>query len=232
MSQPQVWLGFEIIFQVLSGGIIALSLTQAANTTTPSDCINFYWQLKEKIFMRAGLLSQALRLEKVMRRLPNHTSKQTRALKKELINHFGEEHFTPCYDENSEELLSFVPRIAVTALDVTNGDRPRLEMFRNYAIPNAKGKEDQFTAKNIKLHDIAQATSAAPTYFEAVDIEDKTYIDGGLSANCPLNALFSDIMDLYPEPNQRKKKIGGILSIGTGSNGLNMKRDCTKNKRF
>ena len=54
-------------------------------------------------------------------------------------------------------------------------------------------------------------TSAAPTYFPHVTINDKLYVDGGMRANCPANKAIDIAQSLWPE-----QTIDMVVSIGTG----------------
>ena len=81
-----------------------------------------------------------------------------------------------------------------------------------------------------------RATSAAPTYFKRQDIDQKTYVDGGLGANCPaakglqlgmyywnqglLSHELNDTEDLANEifnNSIRMRKTEFVLSLGTGA---------------
>lgn len=82
-------------------------------------------------------------------------------------------------------------------------------MFRNY-------EEDYL---DIKLKDAARAVSAAPTYFEPVEIEGcGTFIDGGIGAANPAMCAYSEVVRLLREKgaNPFDKKIV-VVSIGTGA---------------
>ena len=60
--------------------------------------------------------------------------------------------------------------------------------------------------------DIAAATSAAPTYFPAVQIEDNWYVDGAVSTNNPALIALTEAEKLYPEDEIK------VFSVGTGFN--------------
>ena len=64
----------------------------------------------------------------------------------------------------------------------------------------------------LSVADIAAATSAAPTYFPAVQIEDNWYVDGAVSTNNPALIAFTEAEKLYPEDEIK------VFSIGTGFN--------------
>ena len=64
----------------------------------------------------------------------------------------------------------------------------------------------------VSVADIAAATSAAPTYFPAVQIEDNWYVDGAVSTNNPALIAFTEAEKLYPEDEIK------VFSIGTGFN--------------
>ena len=64
----------------------------------------------------------------------------------------------------------------------------------------------------VSVADIAAATSAAPTYFPAVQIEDNWYVDGAVSTNNPALIALTEAEKLYPEDEIK------VFSIGTGFN--------------
>ena len=64
----------------------------------------------------------------------------------------------------------------------------------------------------ISVADVAAATSAAPTYFPAVQIGDSWYVDGAVSTNNPALIAFTEAKKLFPGDEIK------IFSIGTGFN--------------
>ena len=64
----------------------------------------------------------------------------------------------------------------------------------------------------VSVADVAAATSAAPTYFPAVQIGDSWYVDGAVSTNNPALIAFTEAKKLFPEDEIK------IFSIGTGFN--------------
>ena len=80
--------------------------------------------------------------------------------------------------------------------------------------------------KDFRVRDLARATSAAPTYFEAARIHSRSnipypLIDGGVFANNPALCAYSECRTLDQGPGGRIRKPRAadmaILSIGTGS---------------
>lgn len=57
---------------------------------------------------------------------------------------------------------------------------------------------------------VAAATSAAPTYFPAIEINKRWFVDGSISTNNPVLIAYSEAKKLWPYENIK------ILSIGTG----------------
>ncbi len=81
------------------------------------------------------------------------------------------------------------------------------------------------TAKNFLVREVAQATGAAPTYFEAARIKSELsvpypLIDGGLFANNPAMCAYAEARTMkFPDKgiDMPKAKDMFMLSIGTGS---------------
>jgi predicted acylesterase/phospholipase RssA len=63
-----------------------------------------------------------------------------------------------------------------------------------------------------RLVDVAEATSAAPTYFDHKTIDGKNYVDGGLFANDPMPRGVAHFAKY--KPFDRYKDF--VLSVGTG----------------
>jgi patatin-like phospholipase/acyl hydrolase len=98
------------------------------------------------------------------------------------------------------------------------------EINRRYAhfFTQHNAREDE--AYNFKVRDVARATSAAPTYFEAARIRSNTndiytLVDGGVFANNPALCAYAEARRMKFEYIDENPTAAGmfILSLGTGS---------------
>jgi hypothetical protein len=62
-----------------------------------------------------------------------------------------------------------------------------------------------------RIWEAARATSAAPTYFSTITIDEVIYGDGGLGYNNPTRLAINEAHDVWPE-----RSIGCLVSLGTG----------------
>lgn len=69
------------------------------------------------------------------------------------------------------------------------------------------------SAHSIPLWQVARATSAAPTYFKPVKIQDRIFGDGGFGANNPTEELICEVSQMH---GNDRKVIPLVVSIGTG----------------
>jgi Patatin-like phospholipase len=67
---------------------------------------------------------------------------------------------------------------------------------------------DPFPAR---IWEAARATSAAPTFFDPIVIDDVTYGDGGTGWNNPAEEAIAEAYDIWPT-----RRIGCFVSLGTG----------------
>lgn len=107
--------------------------------------------------------------------------------------------------------------------DVTLKDLPKPILITTYDVDQEElvvfnSLEAQSSIdKNYKLRHVARATSAAPTYFPASNIQDeagkssRTFIDGGVSANNPSLLGYLEAQKHYPHDRFH------IISLGCGS---------------
>lgn len=95
---------------------------------------------------------------------------------------------------------------AVPQHDVRARAGPRL--FRTYRV-----REN--ASFNCKIWEACRATSAAPSYFEPINIgdegEQETFVDGGLGYNNPVEQLLEEARRVFPG-----RKVACVVSIGTG----------------
>ncbi len=95
---------------------------------------------------------------------------------------------------------------AVPQQDVKARAGPRL--FRTYRV-----REN--ASFNCTIWEACRATSAAPSYFEPIDIGDdgekETFVDGGLGYNNPVEQVLDEASRIFPG-----RKVACIVSIGTG----------------
>ena len=92
-------------------------------------------------------------------------------------------------------------------------------MFRTYDCFDNKEKTSEHLnpgpADSHQIWQIARATTAAPSYFSPMQLEDQVFLDGGISTNNPTQEAVRDLESLY----------NGILnnacvvSVGSGSGG-------------
>ena len=103
-------------------------------------------------------------------------------------------------------VLSFV--CAVTA---ENTAEPR--RFRTYEVARN-------SSANCKIWEAARATSAAPTFFKAIEIESyggikERFIDAGIRCNNPCSEVLNEAREIFGDD----RRLGLLLSIGTGHQG-------------
>lgn len=79
--------------------------------------------------------------------------------------------------------------------------------------PNPKFGSIEFrVSDHVPLWKAALASSAVPFYFPAINIDDEMYADGGMDANCPVEAALAAAE--YQFPN---RSVEILLSLGAGT---------------
>ncbi|CAE6449103.1 unnamed protein product [Rhizoctonia solani] len=192
---------FDVIGGTSTGGLIAIMLGRLRMSV--SDAIKCYVELSDEIFskkkhswqegkFKASLLEVAIK--KILSRHSENRDAETRM-------------FDPLLQPNSTS-ESKGCRAFVCALSSENMEGTIPTHFRTYeSVWNP--------APNCKIWEAARATSAAPTFFKPITIDDggipRKFVDGGVGVNNPTERVLAEAKDLFPEAN-----ISCILSIGTG----------------
>jgi predicted acylesterase/phospholipase RssA len=99
----------------------------------------------------------------------------------------------------------------VCAMPASNMEYPRL--FRTYPVR-------ALASANYEIWEAARATSAAPTFFKRITIDDGTggkddFVDGGLRCNNPTKQVLEEAKTLFGNG----RPVGCLVSIGTGHPG-------------
>ena len=173
---------FDLIIGTSTGGIIALGLGYGMKT---DQILSIYKDSGSEIFPKASSGPKGL-IDWMFR-----TRYDPAGLRRTLKDIFGNKLFS-----------ELAKNIAITSFD-TSQAKPVI--FRsNYGTPGT-GYGD------LEVADVALATSAAPTYFPAVEAGETYMIDGGVWANCPAMVGLSESLKHF---NKKRKDIR-VLSIGT-----------------
>lgn len=84
--------------------------------------------------------------------------------------------------------------------------------FAEGSIPTAVDHPDDQKDRHKKFVQVALNTTAAPSYYPAVDDDGYVMIDGGVWANNPIMNAPADALTCYDVPRESMR----ILSLGTG----------------
>jgi uncharacterized protein len=154
---------FDMICGTSTGGIIALALS----IKTPTQkIVDFYKNDGPKIFPYKNTVTQ---LYAVSKQLLFNSKYSNTNLKEALNKVFAENRM-----KNANNLL------CIPAYNLNKGNPT---VFKSPFIKN--GKNLWTNDENLRMIDVALATSAAPTYFPIHQINDIYYVDGGVWANNP-----------------------------------------------
>ncbi|MEV0890176.1 CBASS cGAMP-activated phospholipase [Promicromonospora sp. NPDC050262] len=172
---------FDLITGTSAGGIVALCLGAGL---PPAEIADRYLELITKVFPRSR--RRKWRPSRLVR--PSYSGN---ALREALVEVFGDR----LLGESSKRLL-------VPSWNVQSGE---VHLFKT---PHS---ERLVRDRNVKMVDVALATSAAPTYFPAATADSSQLIDGGVFANNPSVFAISEAKSMLGVPLESIR----VLSIGT-----------------
>ena len=208
-NDPQLKIGdvFDLIAGTSTGGILAALCMTPGDNGRPKysalDALGLYVDHGDAIFHRT-LLKHILSLDGVVEeKYSDHN------LTDLLKSYFGD-----------SKLSDLVKPSLITSYDITS---------RN-AVFFTSVEARHFEGSNFYVHDLARATSAAPTYFSPAHIQSldglhRTLVDGGVFANNPALCAYAEALKIDFEtelPGCGKTKPQGakdmfLVSLGTGS---------------
>ncbi|EAU37851.1 predicted protein [Aspergillus terreus NIH2624] len=113
------------------------------------------------------------------------------------------------------QLIPFNFKGDISARFVCTAERytKNIVRLRSYSLPHEPNI-------NAIICQAALATSAATTFFEPVNIGDRSFADGGLGANNPVDEVESKALNIWcHETGDLKELVKCFISIGTGNPG-------------
>jgi patatin-like phospholipase/acyl hydrolase len=173
---------FDLIAGTSTGGILACALC-APDSLPASELVGLYQDRGPEIFDRS--LFQRIRSAEGLLDEKYDAAALDRAL----------EHYL-----SDKRLGEAKPDLIVPSYD-TNGPGP-------YFFKTSKARAS--AADDFPLSTVARATSAAPTYFEALKAGDRSLVDGGVFAVNPAMCAFAEVLRWSPGAEIH------LLSLGTG----------------
>lgn len=202
---------FDLFAGTSTGGILSLSYLVPDQNGRPllsaQDSVNLYLEKGDKIFEVD--LWQKIRSGAGILDEKYHA----RVLETALDNNF-----------ENKMLSDLIKPCIISSYDVENA---KPHFFKQH-----KSHKEIF---NFKVKDVARATSAAPTYFEAARVNNGigtsfALVDGGLFANNPAMVAYSEArsMNFENKVDYPTAKDMMIVSIGTGSKSKSYTHDQVK----
>jgi hypothetical protein len=176
---------FDMIAGTSTGGIIALAL---AHGMTAQQALQIYTERGDRIFPTLKGWRKWLRLARWWSK-PKHNQE---VLKAELLAVFGD-----------KVLDDAAKRLVIPSFEGLHGE-PFI-----YKTPH---HPDYQKDRHKKFAHVALHTTAAPSYYPAVDDDGYVMLDGGIWANNPVMNALVDALACYDVPRENVR----ILTLGTG----------------
>ncbi|KAF7507643.1 hypothetical protein GJ744_010196 [Endocarpon pusillum] len=191
---------FDLIGGTSTGGLIAIMLGRLEMDV--DDCIAAYSELAAAVF--GGKLSSIPVNIKGKVKARFDSAKLESAIRKVIKNSGASEDVL--FNDGTERGC----RTFVCAADRHIKDIIRL---RSYSLPNESNNP-------ATIYQAALATSAATTFFDPVSIGDRSFADGGLGANNPVDEVEGEASNIWcSETGDLKPLVKCFISIGTGNPG-------------
>ena len=185
---------FDLIAGTSTGGLLALGLTKPSSSGSPEfsarQMLELYEQEGSAIFER-DLWHRFMAMENVL-----EEKYPAKGIERVLAKYFGDAMLSDSLTE-----------ILVTSYDI---ERRTPFFFRRSSARERNGWD-------WRMSQAARATSAAPTYFEPVKLQDAdsseyyALVDGGVFANNPAMCAYAEARTLWPDEEDYL-----VVSLGTG----------------
>ena len=194
---------FDLIIGTSTGGLIATMLGRLEMSV--EEALQQYEAVGKKVFRKPAMLGS---MGKAARALASRPFFDIESLQKAVKALLREKNI------NEDEQFCVAPDpICKVMLCVTNKQTSKSDVFRNYKISHPTQNNHKCT-----IWEASSATAAAPAYFKRVKLQhdDSIWVDGGFTQNRN-NPIHEVVAEIEREKAFKSKKIGCLLSIGTGA---------------
>ncbi|KAG8787545.1 hypothetical protein FRC12_015468 [Ceratobasidium sp. 428] len=210
---------FDLIAGTSTGGLIAIMLGRLKMTV--EQCIGRYERLAKDVFGR-GAVEKYEGVQGVFQHGWDKAVSLMPDLSRKIVK-----VASGYYMYNAEELRKAIQgvvkdhdnqgpdakmldasdgcKVAVFACNANNVNNSPVKHFRTYWV-----RDD--TSSNTKIWEAARATTAAPAYFDSIQIGEEEFVDGGLQVNNPVLTAVPEALIAF----DKARTIGCLLSVGTG----------------
>lgn len=195
---------FDLIAATSTGGILATGLAKPKNPLTADELVKLYTKQGNEIFDPSRYRRQKYWLLRILRGANYDAGPLEKILTERL---------------DDTELKDTCPDVIVTSYDI--------EKRKPYFFKTSNARTED--CRNHLLRHVARATSAAPTFFEPLLLDEKQWhgerkrrvlIDGGVFASNPSMVALSEALSFAKDADDRRELCSKILlcSIGVGTN--------------
>jgi predicted acylesterase/phospholipase RssA len=194
---------FDMICGTSTGGIIAIMLGRLGMSI--DECIEAYEKLCPTVFARRRSLKSMGRLLGQVNGRFDHRELEQRV--KDMIREKGFE------ESDLLKTVSDKCRVFVCAGDTSNANGDTV-IFASY---NSE-RQDPELHDTVRIWEAVRATSAAPSFFDPIQINGATFNDGATRANNPVNEIWREAYGLWgPGRTGRfEDQLQCLVSVGTG----------------
>ncbi|KAK5698262.1 hypothetical protein LTR97_007223 [Elasticomyces elasticus] len=195
---------FDMIAGTSTGGLIAIML--GCLEMSVDECIEAYIQTMGTIFQ--GKRKLAFSISGQLR--PRYMAEELELAVKDIIASKG-------FSRDAlmrRDATAAAPKCRTLVVAMSE-DSTFPDIFTNYK----KLHEQSDFYDKVKIWEAARATSAAPSFFAPVEIDEVRYVDGGLLANNPVNMLWEEARNAWSE-YPIEDQVRCLVSLGTGKPAL------------
>ncbi|KAH8653144.1 acyl transferase/acyl hydrolase/lysophospholipase [Tricladium varicosporioides] len=193
---------FDLIGGTSTGGLIAIMLGRLEMDV--DQCIIEYKNMFKRAFTKKKMLPISLLNHGIQARFDS--AELAQSIEEVLKRNGGLHPNERFYNKELRDCRTFV---CATARETAGPNR-----LRDYELPDRSNND---TATIVQA---ALATSAAPSFFDPVTIDGRTYVDGGLGANNPVKHVWNEAQNIWCDHNgQVEERVKCFISIGTGHPG-------------
>ncbi|KAF2143150.1 uncharacterized protein K452DRAFT_225410 [Aplosporella prunicola CBS 121167] len=193
---------FDLIGGTSTGGLIAIMLGRLEMEV--DECIQSYVDLMGKVFHKGRVWNPFSITLAGNRRARFDSRKLEEAIRAVILK----QNINPDEPFNDGKVRGCRVFVCTTSKRYTN---TATTILRSYDPP-----EDVLTFYPTII-EAALATSAAPTFFDDVQIGERGFVDGGLQLNNPVAKVEEEASDIWcPKNGELKPLVKCFVSIGTG----------------